>query len=95
MNVLIITYNPTEQTRIAAHQFAETTDGCVHIVQAPPDRTKYWSFLTSKAADFGADYIIELGPNPTKNGHTIRYVNDIFNAHKARPIQAIIQTLMR
>lgn len=95
MNVLIITYNPTEQTHLTAYQFAEATNGCVHVVQAPPDYTKYWQFLINQAEEFGADYIIELGSNPNKNGHTIRYVNDIFYARKVLPIQSIIEAIMR
>lgn len=80
MNVLIIAYTPSSAT--IANQIAENIHGCVHIIQAPKSRQDYWSFLTTKAAEFGADYIIEASAN-SKYYFKYRNVNDLFYAHEA------------
>ena len=84
MNVLIIAYS--KQSLPIANEIAEAINGCIHIVQAPQSRQDYWQFLTAKAAEFGADYVIEVSAN-SKYHFRYRNVHDLFHAHEATSLQ--------
>lgn len=81
MKVLIIEYS--KQSIPIANNIANTINGCVYIRKAPQSRKAYWEFLTSEAAEFKADYVIEVS---AKSKHRYRYrnVHDIFRAHSTK-----------
>lgn len=84
MNVLIIAYTP--QSTPIAYEVAEAINGCIYVTQAPPLRQDYWAFLTAKATEFGADYVIEVSAN-SKYHFRYRNVRDLFHAYEATCIE--------
>ena len=79
MKVLIIPY--THNRLKVANQIANTINGCIQIIQAPPNSAEYWSFLVTEANKFGADYIIEIG---NSSNYKYRNVNDIFKSYRRK-----------